>query len=235
VSPATPLAQSGVGVAGDTFDYRIIDAIVSPRLGKGTQYKSWGKILDVPGHYYANFARWNQLSIMKSRKTLSELGELARASLEPEKLEALIAFIDEDVGYPLYKAVSETKMRLSDSESATLHFTARDVTIEQVISRADFEGWIERDLERIDLAVTAALEKAGIDASKVDKVFLTGGSSFVPAVRHRFEKRFGAAKIETGEQLLSIAYGLALIGESQDIARWTAQPGDAATIDASDD
>jgi hypothetical chaperone protein len=232
---ATPLAQSGVGVAGDTFDYRIIDAIVSPRLGKGTQYKSWGKILDVPGHYYANFARWNQLSIMKSRKTLSELGELARASLEPEKLEALIAFIDEDVGYPLYKAVSETKMRLSDSESATLHFTARDVTIEQVISRADFEGWIERDLERIDLAVTAALEKAGVDASKVDKVFLTGGSSFVPAVRHRFEKRFGAGKIETGEQLLSIAYGLALIGESQDISRWTAQPGDAATIDANAD
>lgn len=232
---ATPLAQSGVGVAGDTFDYRIIDAIVSPRLGKGTQYKSWGKILDVPGHYYANFARWNQLSIMKSRKTLTELGELARASLEPEKLEALIAFIDEDVGYPLYKAVSETKMRLSDAESATLHFSARDVTIEHTIRRADFEAWIARDLERIDMAVSAALTKAGLDETRVDKVFLTGGSSFVPAVRHRFEARFGAGKIETGEQLLSIAYGLALISASEDISRWTAQPGDSATIDAKDD
>ena len=90
-------------------------------------------------------------------------------------------------------------------------------------------------LERIDQAVTAALEKADVTESRVDKVFLTGGSSFVPAVRHRFEKRFGAAKIETGEQLLSIAYGLALIGQNKDISRWTAQPGDAATIDANDD
>ncbi len=232
---ATPLAQSGVGVAGDTFDYRIIDAIVSPRLGKGTQYKSWGKILDVPGHYYANFARWNQLSIMKTRKTLSDLGQLARDSLEPEKLEALIAFVDADVGYPLYKAVSEMKMRLSDAPQAELNFSARGVTISSTVKRRDFERWIERDLERIDQAVTAALEKASVTEAKVDKVFLTGGSSFVPAVRHRFEKRFGAAKIETGEQLLSIAYGLALIGQSTDISRWTAQPGDAATIDANDD
>ncbi len=38
---ATPLAQTGVASPGDTFDYRIIDAVVTPRLGKGTQYRSW--------------------------------------------------------------------------------------------------------------------------------------------------------------------------------------------------
>ena len=32
---ARPLGHAGVGVAGDTFDYRIIDKVVSPRLGKG--------------------------------------------------------------------------------------------------------------------------------------------------------------------------------------------------------
>ena len=85
-------------------------------------------------------------------------------------------------------------------------------------------------------AVSAALTKASIDEAAVDKVFLTGGSSFVPAVRKQFEKRFGAEKIETGEQLLSIAYGLALIGESEDIERWTAKAGDdSAAIDADQD
>ncbi len=33
---AQPLAHSGVGIAGDTFDYRIIDNVVAPRLGKGS-------------------------------------------------------------------------------------------------------------------------------------------------------------------------------------------------------
>ncbi len=30
----TPLSQTGLGIAGDTFDYRIIDNAVSPLLGK---------------------------------------------------------------------------------------------------------------------------------------------------------------------------------------------------------
>ena len=46
-------------------------------------------------------------------------------------------------------------------------------------------------------------------------------ASFVPALRRRFERRFGAERIETGDQLLSIAYGLALIGGEDDISRWT--------------
>mgnify|MGYP000143128835 CR=1 FL=1 len=54
------------------------------------------------------------------------------------------------------------------------------------------------------------------------RIFLTGGSSFVPAVRRLFEDRFGAAKIETGDQLVSIAHGLSLIGRETDISRWTA-------------
>lgn len=232
---ATPLAQSGVGVAGDTFDYRIIDAVVTPLLGKGTQYRSWGKILDVPGHYYANFARWNQLSILKSPRLLAEIRDLARHSLAPEMLETLIEFIDADVGYPLYKAVSETKMRLSGADHAQLQFSACGVTIDRRITRAEFDGWISHDLERIDGAVGAALTRAGVEERQVDKVFLTGGTSFVPAVRRLFEHRFGAAKIETGDQLLSIAYGLALIGAEDDLTPWTVAPGTEAGVVDSDE
>ena len=53
-------------------------------------------------------------------------------------------------------------------------------------------------------------------------MFLTGGTSFVPAVRRIFTHRFDAGKIETGGELLSIAHGLALIGESDDVAQWAA-------------
>src|SRR5262249_50198605 len=40
----TPLAHSGVGVAGDAFDYRIIDQVIARAFGKGSEYTSWGKI-----------------------------------------------------------------------------------------------------------------------------------------------------------------------------------------------
>ena len=88
------------------------------------------------------------------------------------------------------------------------------------ISRANFESWIASDLARIEAALDDTLAAAGLGEKRIDRVFLTGGTSFTPAVREIFERRFGARKIETGDELLSIASGLALIGERDDAALW---------------
>ena len=60
------------------------------------------------------------------------------------------------------------------------------------VTRAKFESWIEEELEAIEGAVDTLLQSSGVDPRAVDRVFLTGGSSFVPAVRRIFESRFGA-------------------------------------------
>jgi hypothetical chaperone protein len=43
-------------------------------------------------------------------------------------------------------------------------------------------------------------------------VFLTGGTSLVPAVRALFTRRFDPTKISGGGEFISVAEGLALIG-----------------------
>ncbi|WP_333824727.1 Hsp70 family protein [Pinisolibacter sp.] len=218
---AHPLASSGVGVAGDGFDYRIIDRVVSPKLGKHARYKSWDKWLDVPAHWFTNFARWNQLAVMKSPETIRELEKLAASADDPQGLEKLIEMIEDDLGWPLYKAVSEVKAALSMAEEARLAFHHGSIHIDARVTRADFETWIADDLARIDAAVDAAITASGVAPREIDKVFLTGGTSFVPAVRRLFVNRFGEDRLETGEQLLSIAFGLALIGAEEDLERWT--------------
>ena len=85
----------------------------------------------------------------------------------------------------------------------------------------DFEDWISADLARITSALDEVLDKTQTQAADVDRIFLTGGTSFVPAVRRIFTDRFDAGRIETGGELISIAHGLALIGERDDIAQWT--------------
>jgi hypothetical chaperone protein len=70
---ARPLAFSGVGVAGDTFDFRIIDHVVAPVLGKGSKYRSFEKLLDMPQSYYHSFARWSDLCLMRSSGAVAEL------------------------------------------------------------------------------------------------------------------------------------------------------------------
>lgn len=219
---ATPIGHSGVGVAGDHFDSRIVDHIVSPVIGKGSFFKSFDKVLEVPSGYYANFSRWNQLSVFKTSREFAELKKLVRTSLEPEKLETFIDLVDHDEGYPLYQAVSATKMALSQAEEAEFNFPPLGTKGRVTVKRDEFEGWIAGDLARIEGALDDILEKTGTAPETIDKVFLTGGTSFVPAVRKLFTERFDAGRIETGGELLSIAHGLALIGERDDITQWTA-------------
>ncbi len=54
------------------------------------------------------------------------------------------------------------------------------------------------------------LASAGAARGDVDMVFLTGGTSFVPAVRRIFESRFGGERIRTGNEFTSVARGLAV-------------------------
>lgn len=217
-----PLAHAGVGVAGDAFDYRIIDQVVARAFGKGSEYSSWGKVLPVPNGYFSKFSRWHELSIMRHSRDYRELQQLARTSLDPERIHAFLAFLDADAGYEMYRAVSATKMALSHAEEAQFSFHVAGVDIERAIKRADFEKWIAPELAEINACVDRALREANLREAEIDRVFLTGGTSFVPAVRALFAHRFGDAKIETGDQLVSIAYGLALIAAEDEVGRWAA-------------
>ena len=219
---ATPIGHSGVGLAGDQFDARLVDQLVAPEIGKGSQFKSFGKLLDVPSNYYLSFSRWNQLSVFKATKEFADLKSLVRMAEEPEKLELFIDLIDHDEGYPLYQAISATKMALSGADEAEFHFAPLGKAGHKTVTRRDFESWIAEDLTRMEEALEHCRATAKVSHDAIDKVFLTGGTSFVPAVRRLFTDRFDHARIETGGELVSIAHGLALIGERDDIYQWMA-------------
>jgi len=218
---AQPLGRSGVGVAGDAFDYRIIDNLVSPALGKGSSYESFGKTLPVPNRYYSAFARWDQLALMRASRDMREIRALEKDAVEPEKIGRLIEVLDENLGYQLYRAVSELKIALSAEEAHAFRFAAGSIDIGREVARSEFESWIAPELALIEQAVDEALADAGLGAEGIDRVFLTGGSSLTPAVRAIFHRRFPAERIETGAELESIASGLALIGRERDLDRWT--------------
>ncbi|MDZ3830470.1 MAG: Hsp70 family protein [Sphingopyxis sp.] len=217
-----PLASSGVAIAGDRFDQRIMDKLVLPLLGKGGHYRSFDKILEIPGGYFSDFGDWSRLAMMRNRRTIDELRRLQRDAVEPESIGRMIALIEHEQGFPLYDAVGRAKRALSADDEAEFRFEGGGVEIAATVHRRDFEGWIADDLARIEKAMDGALAKTGIAARDIDRVFLTGGSSLIPAIRALFETRFGSDRIAVGGELTSIAHGLALIGEEPDVAEWAA-------------
>jgi hypothetical chaperone protein len=211
-SRVTPLGHAGIGIAGDVFDYRIINAVIAPLLGKGDNYRVMGKQLPVPPEYYSGFARWHLLSLMRAPRTLRAIAEVARTADHPQRLRHLIALIEDGLGFELYQAVSGAKAALSHADSTVLRFAHKSLAIEQTITRTDFESWIAGDLTRLGGTVDQALQAAGLPHTAVDRVFLTGGTAFVPAVRRLFADRFGVDRLAGGGEFVSVAEGLALMG-----------------------
>jgi hypothetical chaperone protein len=214
--PEDQLGNSGVGLAGDAFDARIVRKLISPALGSNSEARSLNKILPaVPAWIYANLERWHYLSFLRTNNVREILRSARARALEPEKIEALIAVIEGDLGYQLHQAVQQVKFELSQKERAEFRF--RDggmgggmIDLRIPVTRAEFEGWIAEDLAAIEHSVDALLTSTGVHPREVDRVLLTGGSSFVPAVRRIFASRFGGDKIRGGNEFTSVAQGLAV-------------------------
>jgi hypothetical chaperone protein len=208
VPSGTVLATGGIGVSGDAFDARVIDAIVAPALGRGSRYRDeMGGEAPVPAWLYSKLRRWHYLSFLKEESTLRLLDRVAQGALEPARIERLIRVVDEDLGLVLHRAVEGAKVRLStrDHERVAL----ADIELDLAVTRQGFEDWLGEDLAAIDGVLDDVLSRAGVAAGEIDRVFATGGTSLVPVVRDRLAARFGADKLVGGEELTSVAWGLA--------------------------
>jgi hypothetical chaperone protein len=205
---ARVLATSGIGISGDAFDARVIDAIVAPALGRGSKYRDeMGGEAPVPAWIYGHLRRWHLLSFLKEESTQRLLERVARGAIEPVRVNRLVSIVEDDLGLELHRAVEGAKVRLSKREADRVELPA--IMLDLPMVRSAFDDWIADDLAAIDRVLDEVLARAGVEASAVDRVFATGGSSLVPAVRGRLSARFGEHKLVGGEELTSVAWGLA--------------------------
>ncbi len=208
---STVLGVDGVALAGDAFDARLIRHVAAPGLGLGSERRTaFGQLLPVPAWLYERVERWEHLSFLKSRETGELLRRLRHEALEPERIAALEHLIEDDLGFALHGAVEDTKRELSTTETSAFTFHDRPIDLAAGVARPAFEGWIAAEIGAMAAAVDGLLAAANVAPRDVATVFLTGGSSFVPAVRRVFAERFGAERVRGGEELTTVASGLAL-------------------------
>lgn len=216
---ATILAVDGVPLAGNAFDARFVRAVVSPALGLGGKRRSeGGQELPIPSWIYSRLERWEDLSLLATPETLDTLRRLQRQAVEPQPIDNLIHLVRHDLGYALYQRVEGAKLGLSRAAAVDFAFDELPDALDTRVARLDFEAWIDADLLRIAACVDRLLMRCGAPPSAVDRVFLTGGSSLVPSVRAIFAARFGADRVRGGDELITVARGLALIAAERDEA-----------------
>lgn len=203
------LANGGVGIAGDAFDAMLVRHVVAPLLGRGSLCHLVDKTAPMPNWPWGKLEHWHHLSFLKSKENMEVLRSLRAQAVEPQKLDLFIMLVTEDLGFQLHRAVQRTKYELSSRQESSFSFRVPGIDISQTVTRRQFEKWIAEELHEIEACVDEVLTQAGVKACEVERVFLTGGSSFVPAVRRIFTQRFGAERLSGGSEFTSVARGLA--------------------------
>ena len=66
-SESLVIGTDGVGIAGDTFDSKLVRNLVAPIIGLGSRYTTqFGKTLTAPNWLYEHLERWHHLSFLKT-------------------------------------------------------------------------------------------------------------------------------------------------------------------------
>ncbi|MEA2845627.1 MAG: putative chaperone protein [Rhodospirillaceae bacterium] len=200
------LATAGVRVGGTDFDSALSLAAVMPLLGLGTQLIE--KNLPVPNALYHELAAWPTINFAYTYKNERELAALVSLACEPEKVERLLNVVRQRLGHRLAFAVEDAKIALSAEERAAVPLAFLEAGLAITATRVDFDRAIEARIDRLYKAANDCIAAAGLSPAAIDTIFLTGGSSRVPAVRAAIGRAAPSARLAGGSDLLSVALGL---------------------------
>jgi hypothetical chaperone protein len=200
------LANAGVRVGGTDFDTALSLAAVMPLLGLGSALNE--KNLAMPNGPYHQLAAWATINFAYTWRNEREIAELALLACEREKVERLLAVVHRRLGHHLAFAVEEAKIALSTADEVALPLEFLEAGLAAIATRAGFDRAIEARVERLHRTARACIAAAGIGEAAIDTIFLTGGSSRVPAVRAAIARAAPSARLAGGSDLLSVALGL---------------------------
>jgi hypothetical chaperone protein len=204
------LGTDGVAIGGDTFDSMLVRHLVAPQLGWGMSYRTLDKTLPVPNWLYSQLERWDHLWFLNTRSTLELLHTIRSGAAEPTKIDQFLHVITHELGYPLSQAIEGTKLALTAHEASHLVFQEPPLALHEPVARPTFETWLHPSLQAIEACIDRLLAQCQVAPTAVDCIFLTGGSSFVPAIRHLFARKFAEVRLRSGGELTSVVRGLAL-------------------------
>ena len=206
---ADVVASSGVYVGGDRFDAAIMKSKLFPYFGHGSTYEAalGAKRMPMPTYVSSRLLSWNEMSLIREKKTRELIDLMLKTSDRKPAIQALHDLVMYNLGFRLYRAIEAAKVELSTRRSAKLDFEDERITIHETVTREEFDAASAHLITELEECTDELMTRvpAGLH---IDSVFLTGGSSHVPAVQALFARKFGHEKLRTADAFTSVVEGL---------------------------
>ncbi len=201
------LANDGIRVGGTNLDMRLSMAAVMPHLGSKSKTKT-GR--DLPRWPFVDLATWHRIHTIATSKNMTMFKQILTDCADPKPFERYVEVIRRQSGHAIAGHIEQAKIDLSMHE--TVNVDLRDAAAGFTVraSKRLFERSIVTELERLSAAVHATLAASGRSAADITTLFLTGGTSAVPAVKQLLALLLPQARAIEGDLFNSVGFGLAL-------------------------
>jgi hypothetical chaperone protein len=200
------LANSGARIGGTDFDSALSLAAVMPLLGLGSDLVDKG--LPMPNAPYHELAAWPTINFAYTHRNEREIAGLLARAAEPRKVGRLLKVVHERLGHRLAFAVEDAKIALSAAGHAGVPLDFVEPGLAATARRSAFDRAIRGHTARLHRTARDCIAAAGLRPADIETIFLTGGSSRVPAVRDAIARAAPSARLAGGSDLLSVALGL---------------------------
>jgi len=202
------LANRGIHIGGTDFDRLLSIAHVMPELGYLTPTKDGKR--NLPASYFIDLATWQRINLVYTARAMTHLRQIRFEAERADLVDRFIHIVEHRYGHALAALVEKAKIALTDQSSADVGVALPEARFAAEITRAGLEATIAADIERVAATVGQTIADAGVKASDITAVFLTGGSTAIPLARQRILGLVPQASVIEGDMFGSVGLGLAL-------------------------
>lgn len=205
------LANCGIHIGGTNFDKELSLGSIMPLLGKGSHMQGVnGTKLEVPVSLYYDLTSWHLLNNLYTTQSINNIKKLYLASEKKILIKRAIHVLQKHLGHYLLQAAENSKIRLSTLLNDHIDISKVEHNLQVLISRDNFESYCHYLINNLKNTIYTTLNTAGVQANRIDSVFLTGGTTQIPAVNNMIKSIFNSSILVSGNIYGSVGKGLAI-------------------------
>ncbi|QGM97684.1 Hsp70 family protein [Methylocystis parvus] len=206
------LANKGVHIGGTDIDRLFSLKTVMPYLGLGGEMRLpfSDKAILVPNGFFVDLATWHRINLLYTPKVSRDIEEVRRYALSPGKIARLADIVEARRGHSIALSVEAAKIGLSDAPTAAIDLSEVERGFVVAAEPKTLNEAIADQLGSLTRTLGDTLAASGLAGGRIDAVFLTGGSTAIPAVRAAVTGATPKAKIIEGDMFGAVGLGLGL-------------------------
>ena len=167
----------------------------------------------MPSAVYFDLATWHLVNTVYNPQRVVELRGMRSFYADAAQHRRLMTVLTEHFGHDLVARAESAKIAVAAGGRSTIDLGHVEAGLECGLDEAEALRAIGADLDRIVAAALTTVAQAGLAASAIDTLYLTGGSTGLGLLNDRLRHAFADARVVRGDRFASVATGLALFAQ----------------------